>query len=232
MNRSARLGGLLGAALLTVLLWRLPFGGYLLYPFSILATWFHETGHGLAALGLGGSFHRLSLFANGSGLALTSGPLWLGPFGPALVAAAGPLAPALAGSLLILASRRAQTARTGIGVLAGLMIVSLLLWVRSGFALLVIGILAALLLWIVAAASPGLRIWTVQFLGVQASISMFFQIDYLFTRQVVIGGKTFLSDTGQMAQALLLPYWCWAVVLIALALLLPYRSLRRALSGQ
>lgn len=47
---------LVAAAGLTVLLWRFPWGNYLLYPFTLLATWFHEMGHGLTALLLGESF--------------------------------------------------------------------------------------------------------------------------------------------------------------------------------
>lgn len=41
---------LMAAALVTVVLWQIPQGDYILYPFTILATWFHEMGHGLAAI--------------------------------------------------------------------------------------------------------------------------------------------------------------------------------------
>ena len=27
-----------------------PYGGYLLYPFTLLSTWVHEMGHGVTAL--------------------------------------------------------------------------------------------------------------------------------------------------------------------------------------
>ena len=56
----------------SILLWGSPYGGYLLYPFSILATWFHEMGHGLAALAFGFEFQQLVIFPSGSGYALYS----------------------------------------------------------------------------------------------------------------------------------------------------------------
>jgi hypothetical protein len=230
MTRKSTTWSLAAAALLTVIIWRLPFGGFLLYPFTILATWFHETGHGLAALLLGGHFHRLQLFGSGSGFASYSGPLLFGNLGSALVAAAGPLGPALAGSLLILCGQRAPRARNGLLALAALMALTVLLWVRTPFGVAAVLLLAAGLLWVARRGAPGLQVWTVQLLGVQACISVFLQVDYLFTRVVVVGGKLALSDTGQMAAALFPPHWFWGALLTALTILLPFLSLRRVLA--
>ncbi len=71
-------------------------------------------GHGLTAVLLGGEFHRLEIYPDGSGLAIHSGELFLGRVGQALVAAAGPMGPPLAGALFILASRRHSTTRLGL----------------------------------------------------------------------------------------------------------------------
>ncbi|HMK35668.1 MAG TPA: M50 family metallopeptidase, partial [Desulfomonilaceae bacterium] len=101
---------LLAAAVVTVALWQLPGGNYVLYPFSILATWFHEMAHGVAALLLGGRFTKLLIFANGSGVAYYTGPLAWEPLGRAMVAAAGPMGPPVAGAALIVSSRNARTA--------------------------------------------------------------------------------------------------------------------------
>jgi hypothetical protein len=46
-----------------------PFGYYLMYPFTLLATWVHESGHGLGALATGGHFDRLMIFWDASGWA-------------------------------------------------------------------------------------------------------------------------------------------------------------------
>jgi hypothetical protein len=229
MNNKRRIWGLTLAALLTIVLWRLPFGAYLLYPLTILATWFHEMGHGLAALMLGGSFHRLTLLSDGSGLAQFSLASSGGSLSVALVAASGPLGPALAGSLLILSSRHERWAQKALFALAGVMGLSLLLWIRTPFGLFIIASMALLIAWSALRGSSSLHVSLVQLFGVNAAISVFFQIDYLFTRQVVLGGRVYLSDTGKMAEALLLPYWFWALLLTGLTLLLPFFSLKRAL---
>ena len=52
---------LVAAAIVTAIMWQIPIGNYILYPFSILATWFHEMGHGLMALMLGGQFQKLEI---------------------------------------------------------------------------------------------------------------------------------------------------------------------------
>ncbi len=229
VNKKSSAAGLALTALLIIVVWQLPFGGYLLYPLTILATWFHEMGHGLCALMLGGSFHRLELFGSGSGLAFFSGDLFLGQIGMALVAAAGPLGPALAGSALILSSRRAAAARGAIFGLTALMVLSVIFWVRTGFGIAMISLIAGLLCWTAFKGSARLHVRTVQFLGINASISVYHQLDYLFTHRIVINGRVLYSDTGQMAEALFLPFWFWALLLAFLTLLLPYLSLRRAL---
>ena len=229
MNRKKRAWGLALAALLTVLIWRLPYGGYLLYPLTILATWFHEMAHGFCALLLGGSFLRLELFADGSGLAVYSGALFLGRPGWAMVAAAGPLGPAVAGSLLILSSRGERSARRGLLVMAAFMTLSTLIWIRTTLGIVMIAAMAGLLFWAVFKGRGSLHVWTAQFLGVNACISVFLQLDYLFTHRVVLNGRILYSDTGQMAEILLLPHWFWALLLSFLTLLLPFLSLRRAL---
>jgi hypothetical protein len=103
---------LIAAAIATIVLWQLPGGAYILYPFTILATWFHEMSHGLMALLLGGQFRKLEIFGDGSGVATYAMSLSLAPIGPALVAAAGPMGPPIAGSALILASRSFKTQRS------------------------------------------------------------------------------------------------------------------------
>lgn len=71
-DRTKRIVLLAVCAAISVSLWQTTLGSYLLYPFTILATWFHEMGHGLAALLTGNSFERLLIFPDGSGLALSS----------------------------------------------------------------------------------------------------------------------------------------------------------------
>jgi hypothetical protein len=211
---------LFAAGVLTVVLWRLPGGNYIVYPFTILATWFHEMGHGLTALALGGDFHQLLLYPDGSGLAVHGGHLFGGPLGRALVAAGGPIGPPVAGALLIIAGSHPKSSRLCLILLGLLLWVSALVWVRSAFGLASTVLLGGLILALAWKGSPTARRFGVQFLGVQACISAYLQIDYLFTRSAVVGGREMLTDTGQIAAALFLPFWFWGALLAVASLLL------------
>lgn len=216
---------LIAAAIATIVLWQVPGGDYILYPFTILATWFHEMGHGLMALLLGGRFEKLLIFPSGSGVAFHSGGLFLGGIGRALVAASGPMGPPLAGAALILASRRFKTAQLSLLILGSLLLLSAVIWVRSLFGLVAIPLLGLLILGIGLRTRRWVQGFTIQFLGVQACVSTFHQVDYLFTRTA---GSFGLSDSGQIAEQLLLPYWFWGGLMVSASLYLLVQSLRVA----
>lgn len=222
------LSWLIIAAIATVVLWQIPWGNYILYPFSILATWFHEMGHGLTAILLGGNFHKLLIYPNGNGIAQHSGSLFLGPIGRALVAAGGLMGPPIAGAAFIVASRRFKTAHYSLMFLGGILLLSVLLWVRSSFGLVAISLLGITILAIALKTPNWLQGFVIQLLGVQACINTFHQLDYMFTRSATIGGRQMLSDTGQIAKQLLLPYWFWGGLIAAASLILLVQSLRMA----
>ena len=229
MKTQDRSLGLALAAGTTIILWQFQTGRYLLYPFTILATWFHEMGHGLCAMLLGGTFVTLQLSPDGSGYAIHSGTRFLAQPGVALVAAAGPLGPALAGALLIRLSLRPKWSRFGLTGLVMVMLLSALIWIRTPFGFGLIVLLALLLLVICINGTDRWQSLSLQFIGVQACISIFLQIGYLFTEKVLVGGRLIYSDTGQIAAALFLPYWFWAILLTGLTLWLPTWSLAHAL---
>lgn len=222
------LAWLIAAAIATTLLWQVPAGNYILYPFTILATWFHEMGHGLAALLLGGWFEKLMIFPNGSGVAFHRGALFLGPIGRALVAAAGPMGPPIAGAGLILASRRFKSAHWSLLVLGSVLIISTVIWVRSPFGLVAIPLLGLLILSIALNSPRWMQGFAIQFLGVQACVSTYHQVDYLFTRTA---GPGMLSDTGQIEQQLFLPFWFWGALMAIASLVILVQSLRLAYRG-
>ena len=231
MNTQKRALALALTAVATIVLWQVPAGRYVLYPLTILATWFHEMGHGLCAMLLGGTFVMLRLFPDGSGYAVHSGTPFLGPLGLALVAAAGPLGPACAGSLLLSLSVRPKWSKVGLAGLAAVMLLSAGIWIRTLFGFSLIGVMALPLLVIGVTATEWWRSLSLQFIGVQACISVFLQVGYLFTEKVAFSGHLVYSDTGQIAAALLLPYWFWATVLTILTLWLPMWSLERIMRG-
>lgn len=223
-----RLATLAGMALVSIALWQTHFGSLILYPFTILATWFHEMGHGLAAMLSGRGFEQLQIFADGSGFAESLRPADGWRLTDALVAASGPLGPGIAGALLIIASRSPAATRNALLVLGAALILSTLIWVRSLAGWLV---LPALGVAILALALRGSRSWqdfAIQLLGVQACISVWQQFDYLFSPGGAVGGQLQRSDTGAIADALLLPYWVWGALISTAILALLWASFRLA----
>lgn len=227
-DQRQRVGLLLGIALASVALWQTALGSLLLYPFTILATWFHEMGHGVVAMLTGRGFERLLIFADGSGVAESLRPADGYGITDALIAAGGPFGPAIAGALLIIASRAPAATRNALAALGVVLILSTLIWVRSLTGWLV---LPALGLAIVLLAWRGSLPWqrfVIQLLGVQACISVWRQFDYLFSPGGSVGGQLQRSDTGAIADVLLLPYWFWGATISAAILALLWLSFRLA----
>lgn len=222
-------GWLLLAAAAVLILPKIPFGNYLIYPFTILSTWFHEMGHGLTAVLLGMDFQKLVLLENGSGYAMISYPVSTSGFANAVVSAGGPLGPAVVGSLLILASHNAKARRIALTALAATLTLSTLVWVRSTLGWIILPPIAVLALLIAWKANEGISRFAVQFLGVHAAISMFGQWGYLFSTGAFVSGSHQISDTGAIADKLLLPHWFWASAIIMAGTVMIGASLIRVL---
>jgi hypothetical protein len=219
---------LLGIALASILLWQTRLGSLLLYPFTILATWFHEMGHGIAAMLTGRGFERLLIFADGSGVALSLGPTDGYRLTDALIAASGPLGPAIAGALLIVASRSAAATRYALAALGVALVASTLIWVRSPTGWLVLPTLGMAIAGLALRGSPPWRRFVIQLIGVEAAIGAWQQFDYLFSPGGSVGGELHRSDTGAIADVLLLPYWFWGATISAAILALLWWSFRLA----
>lgn len=196
------------AALLTVVLWQVPrYGDLILYPFTLLATYAHEMGHGLTAVLLGGHFDSLTMFPDGSGLAAWRGHV--GRVGRALVAAGGLVGPSVAGAALLAASRNPRRSRYILFLVGGVMLLSALLVVRSGFGLIFVGGVGAALVLAGQRLSRSASTFLVQLLGVQLCVAIFRDVHYMFSAGGVVGGQSHSSDSAAMAEALFLPYWFW-----------------------
>ena len=128
---SASPGLLLLAVASVVVAWQLPYGPQALYPLSLLATFAHEMGHGLAAILVGEGFDRLLLHADGSGLAEWSGNP--GRLARTAIAAGGLLGPSVAGVALLLFAGSPRSARILLGAIGAGLVLCVLLWVRNPF---------------------------------------------------------------------------------------------------
>lgn len=216
-----RVALLMGIAIASIIMWQTTVGSFLLYPFTILATWFHEMGHGVAAMLTGSRFDRLLIFPDGSGVAYSQRSLNEYRLTGALIAASGPLGPAIAGSLLIISSRSERSTRTGLTILGAALMISTVIWIRTFTGWLVLPVLGMAILALARRGSPAQQRFGIQFIGVQACISAWKQFDYLFSSGGNVDGQLQQSDTRAIADALLLPYWFWgAVISVAIVILM------------
>ncbi|PKL81178.1 MAG: peptidase M50 [Ignavibacteriae bacterium HGW-Ignavibacteriae-4] len=216
---------MVGFALLTIILWRIPFGMLVLYPFTILSTWFHEMAHGIMALILGGSFHQLEIYADGSGLAMWSGNLFLGNVGKAIVAASGPLGPTVAGAILIILSRKDKHLKNILYTFSAILAFSVIYWVRSIYGIPVILTFAVLIFFSALKMQAKNQKLLIIFLGIQAFLSIYLSIGYLMSQEAFIDNDFHISDTGVIAQNLFFPYWIWGGIIIFISIFTMIQSI-------
>jgi hypothetical protein len=209
---------LLLAAAAIVVAWQVPYGPQALYPLTLLATFAHEMGHGLAALLVGGEFDRLSLHANGSGLAEWRGEG--GRLARATVAAGGLLGPTIAGVALLLLAGSTRRSRVLLWVFAAALALCVAIWVRNPFGIVFLLATAAVL----AAAGRWLgdsgAAFLLHLLAAVLCLSWFSDLDYMFSGTAVVAGVARPSDSAVIAEALWLPFWFWGGLVAALSLAL------------
>ncbi len=198
---------LMVSLVLTALLYAIPWGRFLAYPPMLISTLAHEMGHGVAALLVGGSFHRFEMWSDGSGVAVWSGEF--GRLGRALVAAGGLVGPALVAAVAFAAGRRERVARSCLVVFIAVLVLALLLVVRNPFGLAFVSLLVLVGGLVVLRGGGELAQLLLVFLAVQLALSVFSRGDYLFTPVAVTAAGTLPSDVGQIAAALWLPFWFW-----------------------
>jgi len=192
-------------------------GGNVIYPFRLFATWAHEMGHGITGILTGNSFRELEIYRSLGGQASIAGAEGLSQV---LVSAGGLIGPALLGALVMIAGSRARTAPYVLGALALSMVVSALIWIRNPFGFfsilgggIVLGLAARF-------APPIFRIALSQLLAVQLALASWSSRDYLFIKGFERDGRTLDSDTQNIADELFLPYWFWGGLIGALSVVI------------
>ncbi len=222
---SVRRALVIAAVIAAVIQHVVPFGRLALYPFTLLATWVHEMGHGVTALLVGGSFSSLDVFANASGLAHTNAGAGLPR---ALVSMGGLLAPPFVGAAMLALGRGPRRARVLLLSLALALVVSLLIWVRSLTGWVALPIMAALIAAFGVWGSPKERMVFTQFIGLLLGLDTVGRLDYLFMDSVVINGNEIPSDVANVVTQMgsFIPVWGALLTLVGLAAL--YLGLRIA----
>lgn len=132
-----------GAFVVVFILWQVAANSVVLYPFRLLVTFAHESGHGLSAILTGGRFLEFKVFQDGSGVAYMSGGsafVWL---------QMGYLGAALFGAILLYATNRTRRVRY-IALVTGLYFIACaLLFTGQSASTLIIGLVISVALWIV-----------------------------------------------------------------------------------
>lgn len=222
------------ALLASLLLWNLPFGGLLLYPFKLLATWLHELSHGLAMTLTGTGFDRVVIYRDTSGLAYAQSGA--GPIAAGIIAAAGYMGTPLWGAALLVVTPSARSARIAMLLLGALLGLSALTVVAAPggdqFGPYAIGAIGGAFA-VAAIALPGRwRVAVAHFVAAQACVNALLDIRVLLRpAQVVNGQEAGLSDAHTMAATTfgtteLWAVWFWAVVWLAWSLVVLYIALR------
>jgi hypothetical protein len=210
---------LLAAAVVLVIIRYVPFGEEALYPLTLFTTWVHEMGHGLTALMLGGHFESLEIFKNGSGLAYS----WAGSgWHHSVVALGGLLAPPIVGAAILALVHGPRRAQIALVVLAGGLVVSMILYVRSTAGLVAMPVVAVALAYVALFAfrdSPTWRVVVAQVLAVVLALDTVFRMTwYVFQDKVEVDGKVSASDITSVANGFGGPVFLWGVIVTAVAL--------------
>jgi hypothetical protein len=223
------------ALLVSLLLWNLPFGGVLLYPFKLFATWLHELSHGITMILTGAGFDHIVIYRDTSGLAYAYTSV--GSFGTAIIAAAGYMGTPLWGAALLVVTPDAKAARRALLVLAGLLVGTTILVIAPSPTGDTFG------QWATPAMGAGIalcglivpdrwRVLVAHFIAVQACVNALLDIRVLLRPSQVVDGKSAgMSDAHNMALNTFgttetWAVWTWAIIWLAWSLAVLYVALR------
>ena len=218
-------GHMVVALLASLLLWNLPFGGLVLYPFKLFATWLHEMSHGVVMLVSGAGFSHLEIFRDTSGIAYAEGGV--GSLGRAAIASAGYTGASLLGATFLVLGQSERAARRVLFALGGALLLSLLFWVRNDFGIGAVAAAAAFCLLAARFLPERPALYVVNFIAAQACVNAVLDIRVLFRSQLVINGEVVgASDAHNMAAATAGTHIVWASVWLAWSFVCFYAALR------
>jgi Peptidase M50B-like len=201
---------LLGASLLTLIIWYIPLASILVYPLRLFVTFIHEGGHALAALFTFGSVERVVIYANASGVTYTRGGSEL------VIASAGYLASTGYGASLLLLGRDGNNAKAVLTVTAALILALTGFYASDTFSWFTGIILSGGLIFIALVAGKRLAHFFLSFLAVQCCLNALFDLRTLFLISTTTDRR---SDAYLMEQLTLIPATIWAVFWLILSIL-------------
>ena len=231
---------LLTAAVLSIVLWFIPFAEILTYPFRIFVTFIHEGGHAIAALLTGNSVASLSIATNASGETYTSQG---GTISQMFVASAGYLGSMAFGALLLILIRKTIAARVvllgsaalvfTLTLIYGLIkpVVSGLEWSAIPFTLLAGTLLTLGLVVVARYASARVATFFVSFLAVQCVLNALLDLKTVFFLSSPFAPSV-PTDAVNMANATGIPALAWVVIWITIAVGILALAMRFYVAGR
>jgi membrane-associated protease RseP (regulator of RpoE activity) len=231
---------LLTAAVISIVLWFIPFAEIVTYPFRIFVTFIHEGGHAIAALLTGNSVESLSIATNASGETYTTQG---GTISQMFVASAGYLGSMAFGAFLLVLIRKTIAARVVlIGsaalVFALTVIYGLIKPAMSGvvssalpFTILAGTLLTLGLIAVARYATARVAAFFVSFLAVQCILNALLDLKTVFFLSSPFAPSV-PTDAVNMANATGIPAFVWAVIWIGIALGILAITMRLYVSGR
>ena len=216
---------LLTAAVISIVLWFIPFAEIVTYPFRIFVTFIHEGGHAIAALQTGNSVESLSIATNASGETYTSQG---GTLSQMFVASAGYLGSMAFGAFLLVLIRKAIAARVVLLGSAALVFALTLIYglikpamtgvVSSAlpFTILAGTLLSLGLIAVARYATARVATFFVSFLAVQCVLNALLDLKTVFFLSTPFA-PTVSTDAVNMAAATGIPAFFWSVAWIGIA---------------
>ncbi|MBT8495236.1 MAG: M50 family metallopeptidase [Deltaproteobacteria bacterium] len=223
-KRALRRRALVIAMIASLILWNLPFGGFVLYPFKLFATWLHEMSHGLTMMVVGAGFDHLEIYRDSSGLAY--GSRSVGAAANATIASAGYVGTAAFGAAFLILGQGQRGARSILGSLAAALAISALLWVQGTFAIVAVLVAAAVFAGLAYFGTEKVAAFAVNFVAAQSCANAILDIRVLFRSNLVVGGEVVQSDAHSMAQATFGTPALWATVWLVWSMALFFVALR------
>jgi hypothetical protein len=214
---------LLAAGGLSVVLWAVPVLGLVTLPLIFLNTHLHELCHALAGVLTGGRIGHIVVHSTGGGVTLIAGGI------PLIYASAGYVGAAMVGALMIARGSKPSGAKSTLMVLAVLLALGMLLWVRGDLVGILTGGFWVLLLALFSRKLEGPNaVFAAQFLGMQQCLmavqSLWVLLQVSTVPQVSNDAKNLQEITG-------LPAVLWAVLWTLIGLMAMGASLRSAWKG-
>lgn len=216
-------------AIVSILLGMLPLVHYLFIPFDFFTTLIHEGAHAVASLIMGEQVARIVINPDTSGYMQHT--VTGGRFAQGFIASAGYLGASLFGALMIVGSARPKLARVVLIGLGIIFILTVVLYIRDFFSLLIAGGWAVVLIALAVKASDAFAFFSVNFLAVQCGLNSVRDVFTLVRLSLGAPKSQYSlghSDADTVAGLFWLPAIVWALLWVALSILILFTAMKKS----